>query len=194
LQISARTIPMSDDAVRTVIQTPDGDRPFQDYFVRLACAVPVTGVRYDGAATAKVNPDLDRLAGVSAIVICPSNPYLSVDPILAVPGMRAWMKAQSVPIVAVSPIVGGAAIKGPAAKIMQELGVAATATTVARHYGDLLDGIVIDTVDAGLRKEIEASGIAVCVAPAVMRSTDDRVALARTCLAFARDIGEARPR
>jgi LPPG:FO 2-phospho-L-lactate transferase len=183
---------MSDDAVRTMIRTEDGELPFQDYFVRLACAVPVTGIRYDGAATARINPALDHLTGVGAIVICPSNPYLSVDPILAVPGMRAWMKARGVPIVAVSPIVGGAAIKGPAAKIMQELGVAATAAAVARHYGDLIDGIVIDAVDAGLRGEIEAAGVAVCVAPAVMRSTDDRVALARTCLAFARDLAQAR--
>jgi LPPG:FO 2-phospho-L-lactate transferase len=192
LQISARIIPMSDDAVRTMIETTDGELPFQDYFVRLACAVPLTGIRYDGAATAEVNGALDRLANVSAIVICPSNPYLSIDPILAVPGMRAWMKGRSAPIVAVSPIVGGAAIKGPAAKIMQELGVAATAASVARHYGDLLDGIVIDTVDDGLRKEIEAAGIAVHVAPAVMRSTDDRVTLAHTCLAFARDIAQTR--
>ena len=170
----------------------DGELPFQDYFVRLACAVPVTGIRYDGAAAARVNPALARLEGVAAIVICPSNPYLSVDPILAVPGMRAWVKAQGVPIVAVSPIVGGAAIKGPAAKIMRELGVAATAATVARHYAGVIDGIVIDEVDAGLRGEIEANGTAVCAAPAVMRSIDDRVALARTCLAFARDIAQAR--
>jgi LPPG:FO 2-phospho-L-lactate transferase len=191
LGIVSALIPMSDDAVRTMIRTPDGELPFQDYFVRLACAVPVTGIRYDGAATATVNPALAQLEGIGAIVICPSNPYLSVDPILAVPGMRAWMKGQGLPIVAVSPIVGGAAIKGPAAKIMRELGVAATATSVARHYADLIDGIVIDEVDAGLRGEIEAGGIAACVAPAVMRSTDDRVALARTCLAFARDIAQA---
>ncbi len=191
LGIAPALIPMSDDAVRTMIRTPDGELPFQDYFVRLACAVPVTGIRYDGAAAARVNPALARLDGVGAVVICPSNPYLSVDPILAVPGMRAWMKGQGVPIVAVSPIVGGAAIKGPAAKIMQELGVAATAASVARHYAGLIDGIVIDEVDGGLRGEIEPAGIAVCVAPAVMRSIDDRVALARTCLAFARDIAQA---
>jgi LPPG:FO 2-phospho-L-lactate transferase len=194
LGIAPALIPMSDDAVRTMIRTPDGELPFQDYFVRLACAVPVTGIRYDGAAAARVNPALARLEGVAAIVICPSNPYLSVDPILAVPGMRAWVKAQGVPIVAVSPIVGGAAIKGPAAKIMRELGVAATAATVARHYAGVIDGIVIDEVDAGLRGEIEANGTAVCAAPAVMRSIDDRVALARTCLAFARDIAQAQGR
>jgi LPPG:FO 2-phospho-L-lactate transferase len=185
-------VPMSDDPVRTMIDTPDGELPFQDYFVRLACAVPVRGIRYDGAGAAKVNPALAGVEGPAAIVICPSNPYLSVDPILAVPGMRAWMAAQRAPIVAVSPIVGGAAIKGPAAKIMSERGVAATAAAVAMHYRGLIDGIVIDEVDAGLRNEIEAAGIAVRVAPAVMRSTDDRVALARTCLAFAAEIAQYR--
>jgi LPPG:FO 2-phospho-L-lactate transferase len=182
---------MSDDPVRTVVRSPDGDLPFQDYFVRLACAVPVTGIRYDGAAAAKLNPALARLDGLAAIVICPSNPYLSVDPILAVPGMRAWIKAQRVPAVAVSPIVGGAAIKGPAAKIMRELGVVATAAAVARHYAGLIDGIVIDETDAGLTAEIESGGIAVRVAPAVMRVIDDRVALARTCLAFAAELAQA---
>jgi LPPG:FO 2-phospho-L-lactate transferase len=191
LRVAAALIPMSDDPVRTVVRSPDGELPFQDYFVRLACAVPVTGIRYDGAAAAKLNPALARLDGLAAIVICPSNPYLSVDPILAVPGMRAWIKAQRVPAVAVSPIVGGAAIKGPAAKIMRELGVVATAAAVARHYAGLIDGIVIDETDAGLTAEIESGGIAVRVAPAVMRVIDDRVALARTCLAFAAELAQA---
>jgi LPPG:FO 2-phospho-L-lactate transferase len=155
--------------------------------------VPVTGVRYDGAETAALNPALAQ-ARPAAIVVCPSNPYLSVDPILAVPGMRDWMKAQQVPVVAVSPIVGGAAIKGPAAKIMGELGVPVTAAAVARHYAGLIDGIVIDEADAGLAAEIEAAGIAVRVAPAVMRDSADRVALARVCLAFAHDIGKDRGR
>jgi LPPG:FO 2-phospho-L-lactate transferase len=194
LQVGAALVPMSDDPVRTMVQTPDGELPFQDYFVRLACAVPVSGLRYDGAAAARLNPALARAESPAAIVICPSNPYLSVDPILAVSGMRAWVKAQRAPVVAVSPIVGGAAIKGPAAKIMAELGVAATAATVARHYGGLVDGIVIDEVDAALRAEIEAAGVAVRVAPAVMRSSDDRAALARTCLAFAGEIAQARHR
>jgi LPPG:FO 2-phospho-L-lactate transferase len=191
LHVAAAVIPMSDDPVRTVVATPDGELPFQDYFVRLACAVPVTGLRYDGAASAKPSPALSKLEDPAAIVICPSNPYLSVDPILAIPGLRTWMKAQRVPIVAVSPIVGGAAIKGPAAKVMQELGVAATAAAVARHYAGLIDGIVIDEVDAALRGEIEAAGIAVRIAPAVMRSSDDRLALARACLAFALEIAQA---
>jgi LPPG:FO 2-phospho-L-lactate transferase len=193
LHVAPALIPMSDDPVRTMIRTADGELPFQHYFVRLACAVPVTGIRYDGAETATLNPAL-ALARPAAIVVCPSNPYLSVEPILAVPGMRDWMKAQRVPIVAVSPIVGGAAIKGPAAKIMGELGVPVTAAAVARHYAGLIDGIVIDEADVGLAAEIEAAGIAARVAPAVMRDSADRVALARVCLAFAHDIGKDRSR
>ncbi len=142
---------MSDDPVRTIIRTDGGELPFQDYFVRLACAVPVRSIRYDGASAARLNPALGAARrSLSAIIICPSNPYLSVDPILAVPGMRAWLRAQGCPIVAVSPIVGGAAIKGPAAKIMAELGAPASAVGIARHYAGLVDGLVIDTVDAGL--------------------------------------------
>ena len=179
---------MSDDPVRTIIGSDDGELPFQDYFVRLGCAVPVRGIRYDGAPAARLNPALAQLASLSAIVICPSNPYLSVDPILAVPGMRAWLRAQGCPIVAVSPIVGGAAIKGPAAKIMAELGAPVSAVGIARHYAGLVDGLVIDVADAALVPQIAAEGIAVKVAPTVMSSPDDRVALARTCLAFAGEI------
>jgi LPPG:FO 2-phospho-L-lactate transferase len=190
LGVTATLLPMSDDPVLTIICTDDGELPFQDYFVRLACAVPVRSIRYDGAPAARLNPVLAKL-DASAIVICPSNPYLSVDPILAVPGMREWLRAQGCPIVAVSPIVGGAAIKGPAAKIMAELGVPASAVGIARHYGDPVDGLVIDIADAGLVPEIAAEGMAVKVAPTVMSNPDDRIALARTCLGFADEIARA---
>ncbi len=190
LGVAATLLPMSDDPVRTIICSDDGELPFQDYFVRLACAVPVHSIRYHGAAAARLNAGLAKL-DPSVIVICPSNPYLSVDPILAVPGMRAWLRAQGCPIVAVSPIVGGAAIKGPAAKIMAELGAPASAVGIARHYAGLVDGLVIDVADAGLAAEIAAGGMAVKVAPSVMSSPEDRVALARTCLAFAGEIAGA---
>jgi LPPG:FO 2-phospho-L-lactate transferase len=194
LQVVPTLIPMSDDPVRTMVATRDGELAFQDYFVRLACEVPVHSLRYAGAEGAGPSPALAGIERPAAIVICPSNPYLSVDPILSVAGIRTWMKAQAAPIVAVSPIVGGAAIKGPAAKIMRELGVPVTAAAVARHYAGLIDGIVIDHMDAALAPEIEAAGIAVRLAPAVMRSIDDRAALARTCLAFAAEIAQVSPR
>jgi LPPG:FO 2-phospho-L-lactate transferase len=188
---------MSDDPVRTMIRSDGGELPLQDYFVRLACAVPVRGIRYEGAESARINPALAALSGqpgLGAIIICPSNPYLSVDPILAVPGMREWLRGQGRPIVAVSPIVGGAAIKGPAAKIMAELGAAASAVGIARHYRGLVDGLVIDEADAGLAGEIAAEGMAVQVARSVMSDTEDRVALARVCLAFAGELADGRRR
>jgi LPPG:FO 2-phospho-L-lactate transferase len=189
LGVTATLLPMSDDPVRTIIRTDDAELPFQDYFVRLACTVPVRSIRYDGAPAARLNPALGTLGGaLSAIIICPSNPYLSVDPILAVPGMRAWLRAQGCPIVAVSPIVGGAAIKGPAAKIMTELGAPASAVGIARHYAGLVDGLVIDSVDAGLAPQIAAEGMAVKVAPTVMSNLGDRVTLARASLAFAGEL------
>jgi LPPG:FO 2-phospho-L-lactate transferase len=188
LGVTATLLPMSDDLVRTIICTDDGELPFQDYFVRLACAVPVRSIRYDGAAAARLNPALASFREVTAIIICPSNPYLSVDPILAVPGMRAFLRAQGCPIVAVSPIVGGAAVKGPAAKIMAELGAPVSVAGIARHYAGLVDGLVVDTADAALAPQIAADGIAVKVVPTVMSSPDDRVALARNCLTFAGEI------
>jgi LPPG:FO 2-phospho-L-lactate transferase len=197
LGVAAALLPMSDDPVRTMIRSDGGELPFQDYFVRLACAVPVRGIRYEGAESARINPALAALSGqpgLGAIIICPSNPYLSVDPILAVPGMREWLRGQGRPIVAVSPIVGGAAIKGPAAKIMAELGAAASAVGIARHYRGLVDGLVIDEADAGLAGEIAAEGMAVQVARSVMSDTEDRVALARVCLAFAGELADGRRR
>jgi LPPG:FO 2-phospho-L-lactate transferase len=188
LGVAPTLLPMSDNPVRTISRTDDGELPFQDYFVRLACGVPVRSIRYDGAQAARLNPALGRVRELSAVIICPSNPYLSVDPILAVPGMRAWLRAQGCPIVAVSPIVGGVAIKGPAAKIMAELGEPASVVGIARHYADLVDGLVIDTVDAGLAPEVAAEGMAMKVAPTVMSNSDVCVALARTTLAFAGEI------
>jgi LPPG:FO 2-phospho-L-lactate transferase len=191
LGVAPALLPMCDESLRTILATPEGELEFQYYFVRLACKVPVTAITYRGVAAASLNPALAS-ANPDAIVICPSNPFLSVDPILAVPGMREWMKAQRVPIIAVSPIVGGAAIKGPAAKIMAELGQPATAAAVARHYAGLIDGLVIDETDAGLKAAIEALGISALVAPSVMRSAADRVALAHACLAFSRAIADNR--
>ncbi len=189
LGVAPALLPMSDDPVRTMIASDGGELAFQDYFVRLACAVPVRGIRYDGAARARINPALaGRGKNLSAVIICPSNPYLSVDPILAVPGMRQWLRSQGGPVIAVSPIVGGAAIKGPAAKIMAEFGAAVSAAGIARHYRGLIDGLVIDETDAGLASEVAKEGMEVCVAPTVMAAPEHRVALADACLAFAAEI------
>jgi LPPG:FO 2-phospho-L-lactate transferase len=169
-----------------MIDTAEGVLPFQDYFVRLRCAPAVTGVRFDGAAEAAVLPAaLAAMAEADAIVICPSNPYLSVDPILAVPGFRAALASAPAPVVAISPLVGGKAVKGPTGKIMAELGVPATAAAVARHYAGLIDGLVIDHADGAAVPDLP---IAARVTATLMETLDDRERLAADSLAFAAEL------
>jgi len=182
LGIAHRVAPMSDDPVRTVVHTPEGPLAFQHYFVRERCAPTVTGFSFQGVERARPNPlILEWLDDATGVVICPSNPFVSVDPLLALPGMRAALAAARCPVVAVSPIVGGQAIKGPTAKMMQELRVPASAAQVAAHYGDLLDGFVLDEQDRALDGTLGPSTI---VAQTVMLTLADRIALADTVLDF----------
>ena len=127
---------MSNDKVRTIVHTDAGSLPFQDYFVRLQCNVAVSGFSFEGAAAARYNQELTLNAADDSlvVVICPSNPYVSIDPILALPGLRQAIANTGAPVIAVSPIIGGAAVKGPAAKMMQELGIVPSALNVADHY------------------------------------------------------------
>ncbi len=195
LGIRHAILPMSDDAVRTRVNTADGWLDFQHYFVREQCAPAVTGFEYRGASAAQINPAVlkalcdEHLAG---IIICPSNPFASIDPILALPGMRALLRDASAPVIAVSPVVGGAAIKGPTVKMMQELSLPQSASAVAAHYQDdtagMLDGYVIDQLDRHCQAEIEDMNLAVQVCPTVMQSLHDRICLAEHCLAFLQDL------
>lgn len=187
LNIAANVLPMSNDPVRTIVHSGDQMLPFQDYFVRLKCSVPVTRLSFEGAGTARFNSKLDRLRAEEKFlaIICPSNPYLSIDPILALPGLRQWIKENAAAIVAVSPIIAGAAIKGPAAKIMSELGIDPSVVSIATHYRGLIDGIVIDEADAAWADRIAATGTAVQVAPTIMRDSDARIRLGNECLTFA---------
>lgn len=190
LGISARILPMSDQAVRTIVETSDGELPFQHYFVRRRCEPSVRAIRFDGAAAATPCPGvLECLANrdVRAIVICPSNPFLSVDPILAVPGIRDALASAAVPVVAVSPIIGGQAVKGPTAKIMQELGVAVSTRAIVEHYRALIDGLLIDHADAA---EEAGAGIPVMVTGTMMKTVSDRERLARDVIAFADRLAE----
>lgn len=186
--------PVSDDPVRTLVDTDEGEMAFQHYFVARQCAPAVRGFRYAGAAEATLLPELAAFleAGPEAIVFCPSNPFISIDPGLAVPGFAERLRTCPAPRVAVSPIVGGAALKGPAGKMLGELGLDCSPVGIAGHYGDLIDGMVIDEADAALAPALEARGLAVSVAPSVMRDAADRAALARTCLALAQAIATAR--
>jgi LPPG:FO 2-phospho-L-lactate transferase len=160
---------------------------FQHYFVRDRCQPEVTGFSFAGIETAK--PSDDFLAALSSedlgvIVICPSNPFVSVDPVLKLPGVMQAMKAAAAPVIAVSPIVGGQAIKGPAAKMMAELGMPATALAVAEHYKGRIDGFVLDEADARLKADIEGLGIPTIVTKSVMVTLEDRIELAETVLEF----------
>ena len=148
--VATRLLPMSDDAVRTLVHTPETTLAFQEYFVKLRATPVVRSIVFEHAARARTPPAVLEALGsphLRAIIICPSNPYLSVDPILAVPGMREALRASAAPVVAVSPLIGGRAVKGPTAKIMHELGIETSPQAIADHYGDLLDGLVIDEAD-----------------------------------------------
>ena len=188
LGIELSVIPMSDDPVRTFVETAAGALAFQHYFVRDQCAPEVTGFEFRGAKTATPSPmALGALAdpALDAVVICPSNPFISIDPILAVPGLRGAIEDAAAPVIAVSPIVGGKAIKGPTAKMMLELGVTQSAASVARHYDGLIDGFVLDSEDAASGDEIRALGLDVLTTNTVMQSLEDRVSLAADVLEFA---------
>lgn len=185
LGVVVPVLPMSDDRVATVVETAHGALAFQHYFVRDRCEPKVTGFRFRGIADARPNPLLMRrlaTGAIGAVLIAPSNPFVSVDPILELPGLRPALASLAGPKIAVSPIVGGAAIKGPAAKMMAELGIPATAAAVARHYAGFIDALVIDEVDRAQANEIEDLGMRVLVTRTIMRSLEDRAALANDCL------------
>nr|WP_312377710.1 2-phospho-L-lactate transferase [Delftia acidovorans] len=183
--VQAMLLPMSERPVRTIVHTQEGDLPLQHYFVRHACRPVVTGVSFAGAATAPPHPALlAALAdpALAMVVICPSNPLLSIDPILALPGVRAALRASRAPVVAVSPLIGGQAVKGPTAKMLRELGHGADNRTVAEHYAGLLDGLVVDHADAAQALEL---GIPVHAAATLMDSPESKRALAQAVVGFA---------
>ncbi|MFC7398476.1 2-phospho-L-lactate transferase [Chelatococcus sp. GCM10030263] len=188
LGIAATILPMSDDPIRTMVETDEGTLPFQRYFVERRCGPAVRAIRFDGALEAAMSAAVRAALAapdLRAIVVCPSNPFLSVDPILAVPDLRRLVEASQAPVVAVSPIIGGKAVKGPTAKIMAELDVPTTSRAIADHYRGLLDALVIDETDAAER---DLPGVSTKVAPTLMQSDADRERLAGTVLAFADEI------
>ena len=179
-------LPMSDTPVRTLVHTDEGDLPFQHYFVRRRCEPILIDLTYMGANEARFN-DLAHAAleNAALIVFCPSNPYLSLDPILSIPGLRQHLRWTKVPKIAVSPIVSGQAIKGPAAKIMKELGVMISPITVADHYADLLTGFVVDRADEEWCASIE---IPTLVTDTIMTDLASKRRLAEDLLDFAQQL------
>ena len=195
LGVTARILPASDDPLRTQLLTDDGAVSFQEYFVELGCEPEVRGFQYAGADQARISDEvLDALYSkdLEAVVICPSNPYHSIRPILEVNGMKEVLRRCGAPVVAVTPIIGGNALKGSAAKMMRELGRDVSARSVAMEYLRIIDGFVIDEADVELVEGIRASGIQVTSAKTIMRTVDDRIALARTVLDFALSVREAK--
>jgi LPPG:FO 2-phospho-L-lactate transferase len=187
--INATVLPMCDQPVRTIIETADGELSFQHYFVRDQCRPVIRAIRYDGAQAAIVTPEIEaafRAPELAAVILAPSNPYLSIGPLLALPGLRRLLATTPVPVVAISPIIGGAAVKGPTAKIMAELGVDCSAANVATHYRGLIDGYILDQRDAALAAGID---LPTFVTHTLMQSLDDRIRLAREALTFATSLG-----
>lgn len=185
LDIRTQIIPMSDDRVRTMVKTADGELPFQHYFVKLRCRPSVRGFRFAGSTRARPNPLFMAALKdpfLAAVIVCPSNPFISIDPILALPGVRAALRDCSAPVVAVSPIIGGAAVKGPTAKMMRELKMPGDAAAIADYYADFLDGFVLDNEDRALSARLAMPAL---VTKTLMTTLDEREDLARATLAFA---------
>ena len=189
--LDCEILPMTDAPVSTWVETDIGPLPFQRYFVERQCAPVVSGIRFEGADDARLAPGIvERLTGedVRAVFIAPSNPFLSIDPILAVPGMRGALAATSAPVVAVSPLVGGEAIKGPTRKLMDELGVPATPAAIATHYAGMIDALLVDERD----RESPAPSIAHSYCDTWMRDIDDRLRVATAALDLADRIARRR--
>lgn len=183
LGIRARLLPMCDQPVATIVETPDGPLPFQEYFVHRGCRDQVLGIHLRGIEQATISDALDAaLRGAEAIVFCPSNPFVSIGPILRIPGLRERLRTLGVPIIAVSPIVAGQALKGPAARMMAELGVETSVAGVAALYADLRPSVFIDERDRDLATAVRAAGATPVVAPIIMHDQPERAALARLVL------------
>ena len=191
LGVRARVLPMTDSPVATRVQTPEGELEFQDYFVARGTRPRVLGVRFQGAEDARPSPEVVRaLEEAKAIVVCPSNPIVSVGPILAVEGIRERIARARVPRVAVSPIVGGAALKGPAAEMLRSLGHEVSAVGVAGILRECLDGFVLDEADAALLPRVEALGLRARALPSVMTDAASKKRLAEGVLAFAAELAQ----
>lgn len=191
LGVSSRILPMTDDRVRTKVVTDDGILEFQRYFVEAQCLPKVTGFIFEGADQARPHPDIIAAMKdphLRTIVLCPSNPFISIGPMLAIAGLRSALAATEAPVIAVSPIIGGHAVKGPTAKMMKELGLQVNAAAVASHYRGLIDGFVLDAVDASLAECIE---VPVDVRSTIMRDQADCESLARAVIDFADRLNSA---
>jgi LPPG:FO 2-phospho-L-lactate transferase len=192
LGVKTALLPVTDDPIRTIVETDEGTLPFQRYFVGRKCEPAVRALRYDNADASR--PTREVVAALSAsdlgaIILCPSNPFLSIDPILAVPGVRELIARAGVPVIAISPIIGGRSIKGPLAKMMAELGIPVDARSIAAHYDGLVDVLIVDDEDASL----SVAGPQIRSAKTLMTTLADREGLALATLAIAGEVGRKTP-
>jgi len=197
MRVPSAMLPMCDEPAPTVVLTEQGEMSFQEYFVKHRCRPVVSGFRYGAEGCATLTPEVRgalQRTDLEGIILCPSNPYLSIIPILRVPGLRELLARAPAPIVAVSPLIGGAAVKGPAAKIMQELELDVSAVEIAQGYRDFLDVMLIDEQDAALIAAREPDGPALEAAPILMRTPEDRRRLAAVCLGLLHRASPRRPR
>jgi LPPG:FO 2-phospho-L-lactate transferase len=193
LGIGPSIVPMSDDPVSTIVETDEGTLDFQTYFVGRRAEPRIRDIRFDGAGNAKPAPAAVQALhrpGLAGIIVCPSNPWLSIDPLLAIPGWRRLLEERRAPCIAVSPLVGGKAVKGPTAKIMAELSHPLHVASIVSHYRSLIDGFVLDTVDNDRSSELDLPTL---VTNTLMRTLDDRIALAGACLDFCRRLEQRWP-
>ena len=182
--LGSSILPVSDDAVSTLVHTDKGALPFQDYFVKQRCAPAVQRLEFIGAETARASAEVEaalKADDLSAIVIAPSNPWLSIDPILSIPPMTDLLKSADAPILAVTPIPGGQAVKGPTAKIMRELALSLTPSSIIKHYSDILDGILLDTKDA----PFDSAMTSIAFTDTLMHRIEDKIRVAEAVLHLA---------
>lgn len=189
LGLEHAVIPMTDNSVQSIVDTDEGHLDFQDYFVRLQCRPRFNDVTFKGMENAAPSEDFrDALSRADTVIVTPSNPFVSIDPILALKDIRSALSRSGRPVIAVSPIIGGRSIKGPLAKMMAEKGVEPSALAVAQHYGGLVSGWVIDSADEALASSIEALGCRVKVCSTLMHDLRDKHRLAQETVAFAEDL------
>ena len=188
--INSKILPMSNNSVKTIIESDIGTLSFQEYFVKKKCMPKVESITFKNKKAKISQTVLDEMndKNLTAIVFAPSNPYLSIDPILSLSEIKTFLHASSTPVIAVSPVVDGQAIKGPTTKIMTELGLDPSAVTIAKHYDGLIDGLILDVLDQSLVSQVEDMGIRTKVMNTVMHNDQDKIQLAQGVLDFAQEI------